>query len=197
MNGRQWTMAFFNSLDELKKQSNIQSYPKWTKFMIAKVIERVGKKMNSRVCRKRYNKRGNNGEYLNIDAMFIKNLAYNIKNDYDSKNWDPPVLPDVVVEHEHENKGKIIYCLWKIMCIRSKVRVLICYQKNEKEIKSLIKSLEKPIRQRKLMEEDKGDLIVIVGNSERDKSKWERRSDILKYFSAFKWQDNGFKKYLR
>jgi hypothetical protein len=155
----------------------------WTEFMQS-VMDRVAEVMNCRVARIRPENEDESGEYLNIDAMYIDNAAYIPKNKYD--RYDPFVLPRAVVELENSDKlDKISYCLWKILCIRAPIRVLICYQRGADKIITLKQCLEDVIWQGSLMKESDGDLLVIIGDDRlRDEASWEE------YFSIFEWRSD-------
>ena len=180
MRGKQWIDSFMKSLNELEDQSNTKSDGEWTKFM-AKVMKAMEKKTNWRVISRDSEERRDSGEYLNIDAMFLDKSAY--PSNWNIGDWDPYILPSAVVEHENDyGFEKIAYCLWKIVCIRAEVRVLICYQNNKEKIDSLTKYLEKIVKKSKLMEKVQGELFVIIGNDEEKKSSWK------KYFKIFEWR---------
>lgn len=184
MRGNLWINSFMKSLIELGNESYVKTDTEWTKFM-GKVINEVGKKTNCYVAmrRKDSEKDEYSGEYLNIDAVFIDNREY---NDWNIKDWDPPVLPSAVVELENDyDYGKITYCLWKILCVRAPVRVLICYQGEIDDIASLRKHLEDVIWQGSLMKDTDGDLLVIIGDDSRgNQSEWSE------YFNMFEWQND-------
>lgn len=59
---------------------------------------------------------------------------------------------------------RISYGLWKILCVRAAIRVLICYQKNVDTVTPLKERLESVIWQGSLMKGTDGDLLVIDGD---------------------------------
>ena len=178
-----WLDSFVKSLIELEHQSAVKGDPAWTKFM-QKVFDAVGDKTKCYVVMRRKKPKEYSGEYLNIDAMFIANRAY---VGWTSKEWDPPVLPSVVVEHENlDIRGKIRYCLWKILSIRAPLRVLICYQNRTNHIASLKTYLEKVIWKRGLMKETDGDLLIVIGDGSKEGNEW----DWHEYYNIFEWRND-------
>lgn len=200
MTGKQWIKTFLECLYERRDIANSPNYnkkpSKWTEFMVEKVIkEGVGEKIACEVrCRETLNKK-NSGEYLNIDATFFKKADYN-KSVYirSKKEYDPRVLPIAIIEHENpegSSDDKIAHCLWKLLCIRSELRVLICYHNN---INVIRKSLEDTVIDGRLGEELRGELFVIIGNRLKDKNLWYTLDDIKNYFSIFQWSNNKLEK---
>ena len=121
-------------------------------------------------------------EYLTIDFMFFN------KKDY---NEDKSVLPSAVVEHENNpSRKKIEYCLWKISCVKSPLRVLICYQPNADKIESLREHLEVVVWEGNLMKGDNADLLIIIGDSSLDNST---DSEWNEYFQVFEWRNDSLK----
>jgi len=180
MSGKQWVEFFVKSLKKLEPESNTKTDAEWTEFMI-KVMKAIGEKADCYVVSRASKDRKYSGEYLNMDAMFIDNSDY---TDWDSDDWDPPVLPSAVVELENDDRfAKITYCLWKIICIRAEIRVLICYQTNKDKVNSLRKRLEETLMSRRLMETAKGELFVIIGDATKDDSSWKD------YFNIFEWRN--------
>ena len=181
MLGKQWVNFFWESLVELENLSNTHSDGEWTSFMM-KVIRVMEKKTNCRVIGRDSENPADSGEYLNIDAMFLDKTAYS--GNWAIGDWDPYVLPSVVVEHENDyGFKKIMYCLWKIYCIRAKLRVLICYQSDEDKILLLQKNLTEAIKHGRL--DDRNELLVIVGNGAEERSIWKR------YFNIFEWEEGS------
>jgi hypothetical protein len=184
MRGRIW-LKYFMRVIETEYPNNKKSWTdsEWTEFL-GGVLDRVAKKMNCEVARRRLKNKEGSGEYFNIDAVFIDKSEYDyIEEDIE---WDPFVLPRTVVELENSyDFQKISYCLWKIFCIRAPIRVLICYQDNSTKIQSLKRHLENVIWQENLTKGDSGDLLVIVGDdSKEDESEWNE------YFNIFEWRND-------
>ncbi|MCK4698426.1 MAG: hypothetical protein KAT53_09020 [Dehalococcoidia bacterium] len=185
VSGRIWLDYFTRMVaTERRKHPDDLKDAAWTGFM-GKVMKRVGKEMGCHVAQLRPENKEESGEYLNIDAMFIDNAAYVSGKKYDEYEYDPFVLPRAVVELENDyDIEKISYCLWKILCVRAPIRVLICYQKGADKVTTLKQHLEDVIWQGSLMKGTNGDLLVIIGNEPGDKLPWEE------YFSVFEWRDD-------
>jgi len=158
----------------------------WTNFMRG-VMEQIGEKMNCFVARLRPENKEASYEYLNVDAVFIDKAEYDLIK---GSKWDPFVLPRAVVELENRfDRNKISYCLWKILCVRAPIRVLICYQTKANNVLILKQHLERVIWQGSLMKGTDGDLFVIIGDeSAKGEASWG------KYFSVFEWRNDRLEK---
>jgi len=194
MRGRLWLNYFIEMIVAKRPK-----YPdeqgskdtKWTEFM-REVMDGIGKKMNCHVARIRPENKEMSGEYLNIDAVFIDNSEYDLRQE--DSEWDPFVLPRAVVELENEYKiDQIAYCLWKILCIRAPIRVLICYQRTLDEVATLTQYLENVIWQGSLMKGTDGDLLVIIGD-ESDVRATTWGTYFGEYFSVFEWRNDRLEK---
>jgi len=191
MRGRLWLNSFINVLKEKEKTDypkNPNNDSEWTGFM-KKIMEGVAKEMGCYVAQSFQEKGKESYEYLNIDAIFIDNAEYDIMRE-DNGQYDPFVLPRAVVELENKyNIEKISYCLWKILCVRAPIRVLICYQNGKEKVKSLREHLENVIWQGSLMKGSDGDLLVVIGDdSAREEASWED------YFTVFEWRSDRLEK---
>lgn len=177
-----WIKVFMESLKALENKNCWgKGDVEWT-ICMGKVLERVGKEIECDVTMRRNitKKDAYSGEYLNIDAMFTDN-----QEDWNEEDWNPLVLPSVVVELENDYGGKqITYCLWKILCIRAEIRVLICYQDATNKINCLKTRLEEVITERELMKGEDSELLVIIGDdSKNEYSEWNE------YFKVFEWRN--------
>lgn len=190
MRGKLWLNYFTHIM-----KSKYQKYPKdkewrdpeWTEFM-RDVMDGVGKKMNCYVARLRPGNKEFSGEYFNIDAVFIDNAEYDLIKE--GSKWDPFVLPRAVVELENDyNFGEISYCLWKILCIRAPIRVLICSQKGGEKVEALKRHLESVIWQGSLVKGTEGDLLIIIG----DDSTGDEVS-LGEFFNVFEWRNDRLEK---
>ncbi len=184
-------MYFTNMVEsEYQRHAGVNRWAdaEWTNFM-RNVMDRVAEKMNCHVARCRPENRERGGEYLNIDAVFIDNTEYDLIEEEENE-WDPFVLPRAVVELENDyDVKKISYCLWKILCIRAPIRVLICYQSNRARVTFLKKQLEDVTWQGSLVKGTDGDLLVIIGDdSTGDEASWED------YFTVFEWRNDRLEK---
>ena len=181
MNGRVWLNYFMDGCKAIEDQSDCQG-EQWTEFM-GKVLDIVGEKMNCYVARSRLSsKKEVSHEYMDIDAFFIDNRDYDLLSD----DEDPLTLPSAIVELENSyDNDKIAYCLWKLACIRSPIRVLICYQKGKEAIASLVRRLEDVIWQGGLLKCDSSDLLLIVGDGTKGEGY-----DWRDYFSIFDWRND-------
>lgn len=191
MKGRIWLNYFIWSCKYLEEQSDCKGNA-WAEFM-GRVLDVVGQKMNCVVVRSRPNSIKDDpcyliDEHLDIDAFYVDRSDYDLPIGI-GDNEDPFVLPKAVVDMENSfATNKIICCAWKILCVRSPIRALICYQKGMGEVASLAEHLEDVIWQRGLLKGDNGDLFIIVGNDKKGDSEWKD------YFSVFEWRNDRLEK---
>lgn len=189
MNGRAWVLHFIKVIDVLyEKHQNKTDWTasSWTTFL-GDVLDKVALKSNYYVVRRRPDNQDESGEYLNIDGLFFDNNDY---NDSIPEGHDPRVLPSAAIELENNySQDKIAYCLWKLMCIRTPIRILICYQSNAENLTRLKNHLENVMLKGNLTKDNKADVIVIIGDeSVADEKPWKD------YYSVFEWQDDRFKR---
>lgn len=185
MRAKVWLESFFKHLNEIDDKELYDQLPsgRWTK-KVSQVMDQVGEDLYCGVSGRKSDtsRQEESEEYLSIDFMFFD------KKDY---NEETGVLPRVVVEHENNpNKEKIEYCLWKILCIRSPLRVLICYQPNADKIESLREHLEVVIWEGNLMKGDNADLLIIIGDQSLEN---KRDSEWNEYFRVFEWRNDSLK----
>jgi len=147
MTGRIWLTYFLQTCSDLEDQSKCEG-EQWMKF-IGKVLDVVGDKINCIVIRNR--PKSTQKEYLDIFALYLDKKDYDLQIGM-SGHEDPLALPRAVIELENNfDINKIAYCLWKILCVRAPIRVLICYQAGLDLVISLTKHLEEIIWQRGLL----------------------------------------------
>ena len=182
ISGKSWLSAFMQVIDNSYKKYNIADWTssEWTHFL-GEVLDEVGKKAEYSVVHLRPDNKAESGEYLNIDALYFAD------KDYTSDEKEPLVLPRVAVELENSySSDKIAYCLWKLMCIRTALKVLICYQRNEQKIRDLKARLEAVILDGKLMEGQDVEVLLLIGNEDsHEDTEWNN------YYSVFEWKNNG------
>ena len=176
-----------SSCQALERCSNCRG-AKWTEFM-GEVMDGIGKSANCTVIRSRETPKKDNpsSEYLNIDAFFFDNRDYDIPDQLNIYR-DPLVLPEAIIELENSfDTGKIIYCAWKLICVRAPTKVLICYQKNKDSAFQLARKLDGVINNGNLMKGEVCELLLIVGDeSASEQTEWKD------YFSIFKWDNDKF-----
>ena len=199
MEGKLWLNNFTSVMSsEIQECPEEKAFaePEWTEFMTS-VMDGIGKKMNCYVAHRRPRERKQSGEYLNIDAFFIDQAAYERQSEKSKKGgYDPFVLPRAVAELENDfDHNQIAFCLWKIVCVRSPIRALICYQEDSKKILKLKRHLEEVVLQEKLMKDDKGSLFIIIGDESKTKEKkagkytW-RRKPLANVFHVYEWKNH-------
>ena len=191
MNATDFVRKFFGILN-----ANTIPYPSredglpWTEY-IGKCPDVVAKSCDCYVARRRPASagRGESGEHLLIDNMFFPlKDAKRLKS-----NWyggDPLVLPTAVVESENGyDMDRIAYCLWKTTCLRTPLKVLICYQRDAEKVRQLRVHLEQVLRKGLLADSAGGEVLVIIGDdSLPEKTTWEE------YFSPFLWNGASLSK---
>ena len=185
MDGRLWLQQFTSVINsEPFDKTSLQS-TEWTEFMES-VMDRIAERTTCKVIHRHAKDTALSKEYLNIDALFFTEAAISSMK---KNQCCPFVFPQVAVELENmPNWDKIAYCLWKVLCIQAKTKVLICYQK-EIQITGLKDRLEEIIVQGGFMKEADEDLIVIIGvDGSNSASRWSE------WFSVFRWQNNQLEK---
>jgi hypothetical protein len=187
MRGRLWLEKFIEVWKESKDKLDASTDEKWTESM-GRVMHKVGEKLHCGVYGKDQKPQtGRKAEYLGIDFMFF----YKSEED----KW---VLPIVIIEHENDfDQEKIEYSLWKILCVRSPVKVLICYQSDTNNVALLRQHLEDVIWQGGLLKGSGSELLVIIGDgsvTKKDLWNWgdhfkvyEWRNDTLKEIKQLEW----------
>ena len=137
MNGRVWLNYFMYGCKAIEDQSDCEG-EQWTEFM-GKVLDIVGEKMNCYVARSRLSpKKEDRATNTWISTPFSSTIGITICL---PMMRIPLTLPSAIVELENSyDNDKIAYCLWKLACIRSPIRVLICYQKGKEAISSLVQT---------------------------------------------------------
>ena len=99
-------------------------------------------------------------EYLGIDVMAFE-------GDKDTP-WRYPVAVFELENSPHDDR--VAYALWKVMCIRSRIKVMICYRKNSEDGNELVRKLRKDVigslglKDRSSLQ---GDTMVIVGTKDK------------------------------
>lgn len=109
-------------------------------------------------------------EYLGLDVMAFPEQAY---------RWRFPVA---AIELENSQKDdRIAYSLWKVMCVRTELRVVFCYRRNPNEASGLIERLRDAVVQAMSLTDRlnlQGQTLVIIGS--RDKAE-------MFPYGFFKW----------
>jgi len=147
-----------------------------------RVMELVADSVDCEVAELKPHRPEESGEHLGIDAMFFDRAEYErVARD---DQWDPLVIPKTVVELENRyDHEKIKYCLWKVLCIRAPLKVLICYQDTGQKVQDLTGILETVIWEGNLMEDSNSDLLIVVGDdSKGEETPWRQ------YFRVFEWR---------
>lgn len=167
MNGAEWYGAFMLTVQNhemaapLREAAQKTSLGKWTETMTAAVTE---------TCRAMGWQPVAKGspcdflpepkqEYLGIDVMA-----------FDGGGDTPWKFPVAVFELENSpHDDRVAYSLWKVMCIRSRMKVMICYRKNSEDGNLLVQRLKTEVidsmglKDRYGME---GDIVIIVGTKD-------------------------------
>jgi hypothetical protein len=104
----------------------------------------------------------------------------------EESDWNPVGIPRVAVELENSyDQKRISYCLWKLLCVRAALRVLICYQNDQVNVNNLKERLEDLIWQGNLMKGTHDDLLTIIGSE-----NVEKESPWRDYFTAYEWRSD-------
>jgi len=162
--GQKWFMQFMSSVQKnemavpLREAAQKGSLKKWTEA-ITTVVTETCLAMGWQPVAKGYPcdfLPETKQEYLGIDVMAFE-------GDKDTP-WRYPVA---VFELENSPQDdRVAYALWKVMCIRSRMKVMICYRKNSEDGNGLVHKLRKDvIDSLGLIDKTKldGDTMIIVG----------------------------------
>ena len=163
--GDRWQVALFETLindrvasTELRDASIRADLSEWTK-VLTKLVVRSFQAMGFTAASKGF--RGDTlpvgrNEYLSQDVMAF---------DSGPRGWK---FPEAVCELENSADEKFVaYSLWKVLCVRCDLRVVVCYRPEPEHAQALITLLTEsvvkalPIRERMKLE---GDTLVVVGS---------------------------------
>jgi hypothetical protein len=131
------TIQHFDMAGSLKDAAQKGSLAKWTECITEAVIRTCrasGWQPVAKGCHGSFMPQQQQ-EYLGIDVM-----AFDEKND---KPWKFPVAVFELENSKEDNR--VAYSLWKVLCIRSKLKVVICYRKNAEDGIKLVRSLKKNV----------------------------------------------------
>lgn len=109
-------------------------------------------------------------EYLGIDVIGFER---------DAQRWSFPI---VAIELENsQNDNRIAYSLWKVLCLRTKLRMVFCYRPSPEAGPDLIRFLNTDVLDSMKIEERlnlDGNTIVVMG--------YRNKSDTFPY-GFFRW----------
>ena len=154
--------AFFDTVRQhefaspLEKAALAMDMVAWTRYLTQAVIETcqsLGWQAAAKGQRLHTLPEARN-EYLTIDVMAFPETQV---------HWP---LPVAAFEMEN-NQDRIAYSFWKLLCLRSPIRVLFCYRQHSSERDSLIRMLQDEILQSMSLPPE-GDTLLVIGN--RDES---------------------------
>ncbi len=104
----------------------------------------------------------NREEYLSLDITAFENVW---ENESGRKRWPFPVA---VFELENSKADeKIAYSLWKVLCVRADLKVVLCYRKEADKAPALVRYLrDEVINSMSIEEKDelKGETLIVVGS---------------------------------
>jgi len=186
----EWLKHFAVVLDETDCPPNIKDGA-WT-TLLGDMLERVGEGMGCYVVRNRKSRSGkrrhpDTGEHLGIDVMFFDAKEYDSQpvNKYGK---DPLIRPKAAIELENDDSfDKIAYCLWKVLCVRAPLKVLICYQTGLHHVRALRKHLKDVMEKGRLATGDKAEVLVLVGDeAQLESAEWGE------YFTVWTWSGSDW-----
>lgn len=95
-------------------------------------------------------------EYLALDAVAFESLG--------ERTWRFPVA---VFELENSRQDDFVaYALWKVLCVRARLRVVIGYRKDEQQVGGLVQHLNRQVVRGMGIEERlevRGETLLVVG----------------------------------
>ncbi len=173
-----WREEFFKTVvsspfsEELKESSLTGNLKDWTRLLTAVVVA-VCEKNNWVAAAKGHRLSvmpETREEYLGIDVMAFEN------------NGHPWLFPHAAIELENSGQDdRISYSLWKVLNIKTKLRLVFCYRPEAEEGTKLVRYLSKQVIESMGIthrSELKGETLVVVG--------YRNRAETFPY-SFFKW----------
>lgn len=142
--GSTWLKRFFRTLERAEYPENPWNASQWTRFL-GDAVDRVSRQMKCRAAMRRATTRGDerSGEYLNIDAIYFDGDAYDAQSKAYAAGYDPFVIPRVLVELENAaDDDRVAYSLWKLLCVRAPLRVLISHRPRCQGVEKLREHLD-------------------------------------------------------
>ena len=170
-----WYQAFLNMLKEhevatsLKEAAIKGSMGKWTKCLTTVVIKSC-KELGWSACAKDHVSEFlpiSRGEYLGLDIMAFKQD----KNGVQSINELGWFFPVAVFELENRIENRYIeYSMWKVICTRANLRVVLCYRREPQEGSMLIREIQDSVFKSLKPDEFKSfeNTMIVIGS--RNKS---------------------------
>jgi len=170
-----WYQAFLNILKEhdvatsLKDAAIKGSMGKWTKILTTAVIKSC-KDLGWVACAKDHVSEFlpiSRGEYLGLDVMAFKQDK-KIAQGINKLEWS---FPFAVFELENRIENRYIeYSMWKVICTRANLRVVLCYRKEPQEASTLIREIQDSVFKNLKPDEFKSfeNTMLVVGS--RNKS---------------------------
>ncbi len=162
MNSIDLKRVFFDTVRQhefavpLEKAALAEDMASWTRYLTLVVIKTCqglgwqaaakGQRLNSLPEAR--------NEYLTIDVMAFPRTR---------DRWP---LPVAAFELEN-NRDRIAYSFWKLLCLRVPFRVLFCYRQDSSEGDSLIRMLQDEVLQ-SMSSPPEGDTLLVIGS--RDES---------------------------
>ncbi|MCB2225492.1 MAG: hypothetical protein KQH53_02360 [Desulfarculaceae bacterium] len=175
MTSRIWLERFFEKFEDDPDKYEGFFGGAWTD-KVGEIMDKIGDNLNCNVVRRRPSetkRHDESGEYLGLDFVFLDKS--------DSVDW-PSMLPRIIIEHENKrDKNYIAYCLWKLMCVKSPVKILICYQGKDVTAEELKRHLEEFLLRGNLMDTSSCELMVLIGVDSREESTWREYYDVYEY----------------
>ena len=160
---KSWRNAFFNEVQDhdvarkLKESALTERLTDWTSALTDAVVascKQVGWRASAR-AHKLELLPIHLSEYLSLDVVAFADAA---------KRWRFPVA---IMELENQLRDEAIgYSLWKLLCVRSSLRIVFCYRRTGKDAASLLRYLQNEVvgamdLQGRLKLE--GETVVVIG----------------------------------
>lgn len=162
----EWQAAFIQILRQhenatpLREAAHQENLGDWTKSLTDAVVKTCGS-MGWQASSKGHRLRSlpvRRNEYLSLDLM-----AFSFSDG--ESGWK---FPTAVMELENNLNDEVIaYSLWKLLCVRTDLRVVFCYRRRSEEGSSLIRYLGKEVVGALDLEDRsdlKGETMVVVGS---------------------------------
>ncbi len=164
MTGLTWKGSFFQSVQRYERASLLrdaalkENLTDWTKYLTEAVVQ------TCRCIGWHAAARGHeldvlpipHFEYLSLDVVAFRSDP--------GSNWHFPI--GVMELENSQDEDRIAYSLWKLLCVRSDLRIVFCYRRHSSQGPALVSHLSQEVAKALPIEDRislKGETCIVVG----------------------------------
>lgn len=189
-NYRLWTEFMQGELKEENKKAGF--YKGDTEAFLYRVLQKLKRKDMKFFCEVQKSIRGEKPLPLELKEKYKKfsnKCYYQFDGVYGNDN---PLCPDMLIEHENNDRKNIKKAMWRLLMFRSPLKVLVCYHWNDKMIlKNVLCTMADTAREidENSKEIEETEYLIVIGsrNCTRDDVIWE----FKKLDRNYKWINNS------